>query len=143
VKISKEISFEDYPVYFIEGPRPWIKSPYYFSLYVLLFRLGGLKNFSQIKKITGTDKILEAMKKISYTHAREDAYDDVERVRDYFDSWFVALEAYDKLFEKKRFKSAYMIDKDVSCEDIGIDSMMECETPDANVNKFMSKALKE
>jgi hypothetical protein len=136
-------NFNLHPMYYIEGPKPWIKAPYYFSLYTFFFRVAGLASFRELKNVAGTDKILECMKACAKGTRATDDYADITRVRKDFDSWFVALEAYDQLFEKKKFKSAYLVDEDASSCDIGIDSLVDSCTPSNRLNDFMEKELRK
>lgn len=135
--------FDYHPIYFIEGPRAWIKAPYFMSLYTLLFRIGGLSTFTKgLEKATGVNQILEVLKSSSKSSKRsDDIYDDVGRVRRHFDKWFKILDNYDKLFEKKKFKSAYLTEDDVNGSEIGIDSLVEAETPSGKLNQQIREIL--
>jgi hypothetical protein len=128
--------------YVIVGPKPWIKSPYFISLYSLLFRLGRDPRYLKIMSLTGHKQIFDALIDISAGNRKidDDPYSDNKRVREYVKSWIKIIPHFEELFGKQRFRTTYSTEEYIS-ESSGIDSLCESETESEKLNEKISKIL--
>jgi hypothetical protein len=128
--------------YVIVGPKPWIKSPYFVSLYSLFFRLGRDPRYLKLMSLTGHKQILEGLIEISAGNRKIDdaPYYDNKRVREYVKSWIKIVPHFEELFGKQKFRTAYSTEEYMS-ESSGIDSLCDSETESERLNEKIYKIL--
>jgi hypothetical protein len=98
-------------MFLVSADKPWVKSPEMLSLHLLLLRLGSYKCFSVLKHTTLSD-IPEKMKSIAEKMKGGEEEEDIARVVIHTDAWIKILKEYEKRFGKKKFTTAFQLDKD-------------------------------
>ena len=127
--------------YIIIGPKPWIKSPYFISLYSLFFRLGRDPRYLKMMSLTGHKQIFDGLIEISAGKKMDgDVYDDNRRVRGYVKAWIKIVPHFEDLFGKQKFRTTYSTEEYMS-ESSGIDSLCDAETESERLNEKVSKIL--
>ena len=128
--------------YVIVGPKPWIKSPYFISLYSLFFRLGRDPRYLKIMSLTGHRQIFDSLIAISAGNRKidDDPYSDNTRVRGYVKQWIKIVPHFEDLFGKQKFRTTYSTEEYMS-DSSGIDSLCDAETESERLNEKVSKIV--